>query len=112
MLFIAAPECGADIRCKRQLVLQTIRQIPIRREVPAERDQVCIAGCHDRFGTVAVETVAGNPKWVCYAPVSQDRCKGFMRWRSAGQRPRRTIDETRCVLLESASSTRWLRSRP
>lgn len=62
VLFGSAPERGADIRRERQIVLQAIRQVRVRREMAAEGDKVCIAGSHDRLGAVALEAAGRDDR--------------------------------------------------
>src|SRR5476649_2860723 len=64
MLFVAAPERGTHIRRERQLVLQAIRQVGVRREVATKRDQICIAGSDDLFGAVAVKPAGGDDRTI------------------------------------------------
>ena len=62
VLFAAAPEGRVDIRREREVVLQTVRQIGIRREVPAESHEVRIARGDHRFGAGTVEPAGGDDR--------------------------------------------------
>src|SRR5471030_490371 len=81
MLFVATPEGGTHIRRERQLVLQAIRQVRVRREVATKRDQVCMAGSDDLFGAVAVKPAGGNDRAIeVRAQISDgDRCMSLVQ---------------------------------
>jgi hypothetical protein len=80
--FGATPERRSVIARKRKLALQTLWQIGIRREKPAECDQVGVAIFDDRFGAIAVEPARRDDGPFEYLAQKNrgDRCLIFVQY--------------------------------